>query len=227
MPELQTSLGPLRAILFDLDGTFLDTAPDLAGAINRMRAAREMPALPLETLAPFASQGARGLVGTGFGLSPDHPDYAPLRDEFFALYAQHLCEQTRPFEGIEQLVTLLADHGVQWGIVTNKSARFTTPLVERMPLLQGARVVVSGDTASQPKPHPAPFLHAALVLGIAPQHCLAVGDDERDIISGRSAGMRTAAAAWGYCGGGDPAQWGADLVFEHPHELARFLTEAG
>lgn len=223
MSEFHASPSAIQAVLFDLDGTLADTAPDLCGAINRMRASRDLAPLPLSRLRPFASQGARGLLAAGFDVTSDHPEFGVMREEFFATYAAHLCEETRLFASMEETITLLQRSGIPWGIVTNKPHRFTDPLVERLVLLKSAGVVVSGDTTAHAKPHPEPFLHAARILGIAPVRCLAIGDDERDIVAGQAAGMMTIAAAWGYCADSDPRTWNADATLENPAQLVTLL----
>jgi len=217
--------GSIHAVLFDLDGTLADTAPDLCGAINRMRIDRGLATLPIARLRPFASQGARGLLAAGFDVSLDHPEFAMMREEFFATYAAHLCEETQVFASMDETIALLKRNGISWGIVTNKPRRFTEPLVERLAILQTAGVVVSGDTTAHAKPHPEPFLHAARALGIAPRKCLAIGDDERDIVAGRAAGMMTIAAAWGYCADTDPRAWNADDTLDHPSQLVTKLKD--
>jgi len=212
-------------VLFDLDGTLADTAPDLCGAINRMRSGRGLIPLPLARLRPFASQGARGLLAAGFDVTSNHAEFAVMREEFFATYAAHLCEETQIFASMDETIALLQRNGIPWGIVTNKPRRFTEPLVARLSLLKNAGAIVSGDTTAHAKPHPEPFLHAARMLGIAPHHCLAIGDDERDIVAGQAAGMMTIAAAWGYSADSDPRTWSADATLDHPAQLLTLLRD--
>ncbi|TAK90269.1 MAG: phosphoglycolate phosphatase [Burkholderiaceae bacterium] len=211
------------ALLFDLDGTLADTAPDLAGAANALRIRRGLAPLPLEILRPWASHGARGLLGAAFELTPDDATFADMREEFLDYYAAHLAIQTCVFPAMAQLLDTLDARRVPWGIVTNKHTRFTTPLVAALGLAARARVVVSGDTTAHSKPHPAPLLHAAAALALDPQHCLYIGDDLRDVQAGRAAAMPTAAAAWGYCSDGPPDQWGADYLVHTPQELLPLL----
>jgi len=209
----------IQALLFDLDGTLADTAPDLAGAANALRIRRGLAPLPLEILRPWASHGARGLLGAAFELTPDDATFADMREEFLDYYASHLAIQTCVFPDMAQLLDTLDARRIPWGIVTNKHTRFTTPLVAALGLAERARVVVSGDTTPHAKPHPAPLLHAAAALALDPQHCLYVGDDLRDVQAGQAANMPTAAAAWGYCSDGPPERWGADYLIHTPQEL--------
>lgn len=212
-----------RAILFDLDGTLADTAPDLAGAMNRLRIARGLEPTPYERLRPVASAGARGLIGAAFGLTPGDEGYEELRVGFLDNYASALAVDSRLFDGIPALLDGLRGHGIAWGIVTNKAARFTEPLVQLIGL-DHAACVISGDTAAHPKPHPAPLLEAARRLQLAPEQCWYVGDDLRDIEAGRAAGMLTVAAAWGYCGHAEPTTWQADKLIATPLDLLSLLS---
>ncbi|OGT00109.1 MAG: phosphoglycolate phosphatase, partial [Gallionellales bacterium RBG_16_56_9] len=207
-----------RAILFDLDGTLVDTAPDLAAAVNRLRADRGLAPTPLALLRPFASAGARGLIGAAFQLQPSDPGYEELRVAFLDTYEAELVRESRLFDGIDKLLAEIAEMTLSWGIVTNKAARFTEPLVPRIGLQQAA-CIISGDTTSHPKPHPAPLLEAAHRLQLAPADCWYVGDDLRDIQAGQAAGMASIAAAWGYCGAIEPAAWGADDIAATPLDL--------
>ena|SRR5512134_1046593 len=214
---------PSRAVLFDLDGTLADTAPDLAGALNRLRADQGLEALPIERLRPFASAGARGLVHAGFGVKPGDADYDALREAFLEIYREHTCVQTRLFPGIAELLEALAQRGVPWGIVTNKATRFTDRIVEALGLKPAC--VVCGDTTEHLKPHPAPMRHAAEQLKLAAGDCMYLGDDLRDIQAGRAAGMRTVAVEWGYHHpeSGGPDAWNADAVIARPGDLIPLL----
>jgi phosphoglycolate phosphatase len=217
----------IRAVLFDLDGTLIDSAPDLGAAADKMRTDRGMPSLPADRYRPMAGAGARGMLGEAFGLTPEHPDYEALREEFFVNYEKRMTHLTTVFEGVEQLIEQLLHKQMRWGVVTNKSARFTEPLTLSMPLFTTASAVVSGDTTSHAKPHPAPLLEAVARLGLAPDQCIYVGDDERDIIAGLAAGMGTVAATYGYLGmKADPLQWGAHAVINSPTELLQLLGRA-
>ena len=191
---------PVRAVLFDLDGTLADTAADLANALNRVRADRALPPLPLATLRPQASHGARGLLAAGFGIGKEHAEFASLRDAFLAYYAGALCEHTTLFPQADRVLAEIERRGLRWGIVTNKASRFTVPVVERLALAGRAGAVICGDTTGESKPHPAPLLAGAAALAILPAQCVYVGDAERDIIAGHAAGILTLLAAYGYVG---------------------------
>ena len=217
----------IRAVLFDLDGTLIDSAPDLGAAADKMRTDRGLPSLPLERYRPMAGAGARGMLGEAFGINPDHPEFGVLRDEFFANYQACMTLRTRVFEGVEELVRRLTQNQLAWGVVTNKSARFTDPLTRALPLFASAGAVVSGDTTPHSKPHPAPLIEAAARLGIAPEHCIYVGDDERDIVAGLAANMGTVAATYGYLGSESNArEWGAHAEINFPLDLLQLLNLA-
>jgi N-acetyl-D-muramate 6-phosphate phosphatase len=216
------SLPKPRAILFDLDGTLADTAPDLAAAINLLETERGLPPTPYSRLRPVTSGGAPGLIKVAFGLKPDDDGYAELRTGFLANYAAALASASTLFDGVPDLLQGLQQRGLAWGIVTNKAMRFTDPLVPQIGL-QDAACVISGDTTAHSKPHPAPLLEAARRLALAPHECWYVGDDLRDIQAGRAAGMATIAAAWGYCGDVEPASWGADALAATPLQLLDWL----
>jgi phosphoglycolate phosphatase len=207
-----------RAILFDLDGTLADTAPDLAAAVNWLRTERGLEPTPYSVLRPTASAGARGMIGAAFGLAPGDEGYEELRLAWFDRYQSAMAVHSTLFDGIASLLDGIAAAGMQWGIVTNKPARFTDPLVPQIGLSH-AGCIVSGDTTGFAKPHPAPLLEGARRLGLAPEHCWYVGDDQRDVEAGRAAGMITVACAWGYCGTIDPATWGADFLLDTPTDL--------
>ena len=215
---------PYHGVFFDLDGTLADTAPDLVAATNQLLSARNLPLKPYEQLRPCASAGARGLIGGAFGIDTKHPDFIPLRDEFFANYEKALFVHSKLFEGMEHLLNQLESAQLPWGIVTNKSERFTNPLVDLMGLSQRSISTVSGDTTPHSKPHPEPILHAARIANLDPNKSLYVGDDIRDIIAGKAAGMKTVAAAYGYCGCKEPPEaWGADFIIQTPQELLQII----
>jgi phosphoglycolate phosphatase len=219
-----SSLPAPRAVLFDLDGTLADTAPDLAAAVNWMRTERGLEPTPYALLRPTASHGARGMIGAAFGLAPGDDGFDELRDQWFERYRSAMAVHSTLFDGVPDLLDGIAAAGMAWGIVTNKSARFTDPLVPLIGLAH-AGCVISGDTTPHAKPHPAPLLEAARRLDIDPTHCWYVGDDLRDIEAGRAAGMVTVACNWGYCGSIDPATWGADYQLDTPRQLLRMLLE--
>ncbi len=214
----------VRAVLFDLDGTLADTAADLGHVLNLQRLARGLEELPLDRLRPVVSQGARGLLRVGFGLTPGQPGYDALREEFLDLYARNLVRHTRLFEGMAEVLDALESRRLPWGVVTNKQARFTDPLLEALGLGQRAGCVISGDTCARAKPHPDPLLEAARRLGMPAAACIYVGDDERDMQAGRDAGMQPVVALYGYLGE-DPAphEWDADASIERPLALLNIL----
>jgi N-acetyl-D-muramate 6-phosphate phosphatase len=224
----QTGMKPaVRLVLLDLDGTLVDTAPDLAAAANRMRSARGIEPLPIDELRPYVSHGARGMVGRAFNVMTDDARYADLRNEFLCEYESALCVESALFPGMDHTLKQLENSGIKWGIVTNKFARFTLPLVQALNLLNRAACVVSGDTTQFSKPHPAPLLHALGCAAVDASLAMYVGDDQRDIDAGHAAGMRTVVASYGYLGNGVPyQQWGADDVIDSPAEILRLLNGA-
>ena len=212
-----------RAVLFDLDGTLADTAPDLAAALNRLRAAHGLAPMPVERLRPFASAGARGLVHAGFGAKPGDAEYDALREAFLDLYAEDPCSNTRLFPGMAELLEEIGRRALAWGIVTNKATRFTERIVAALGLAPDC--VACGDTTPHLKPHPDSLLHAAAQLALPPASCVYLGDDLRDIQAARSAGMRPVAVGWGYHhpDGGGPEGWSADAVIARPRDLIALL----
>jgi 2-phosphoglycolate phosphatase len=213
-----------RAVLFDLDGTLADTAPDLAAAVNWLLTERGRAPAPYALLRPTASAGARGMIGAAFGLVPGDDGYEELRQQWFARYQAAMAVHTTLFDGIAELLDGIRAAGMAWGIVTNKPARFTDPLVPQIGLGH-AGCIVSGDTTAHAKPHPDPLLEGARRLGMAPADCWYVGDDLRDIEAGRAAGMVTVACNWGYCGATAPGTWGADYLLDTPRHLLATLQE--
>ncbi len=214
----------IRAVLFDLDGTLADTAADLGLALNLLLTEYGKTSLPIAICRKHASSGARGLIQAGFGIAAEAPEYLKLKDRFLELYGNNICVKTKLFPGIPQLLDALEERSIPWGIVTNKAARFTTPLVSALGLATRACCVISGDTTPYSKPHPAPLLCAAELIRIEPEACLYIGDDLRDVQAARAAGMPVLAAGFGYLGdAGDPSGWGADAVIEKPTDILNFL----
>ena len=220
-------LSDIRAVLFDLDGTLIDSAPDLGDAADKMRTDRGLPSLPEALYRPMAGAGARGMLKVAFDITPEHPTYEAFREEFFVNYERAMTVRTYIFDGVIDVIDALRQRDMPWGVVTNKMARFTDPLTQAMPLFSSASAIVSGDTTAHAKPHPAPMFEAARRLGLSPEVCLYVGDDERDIVAGRAAGMRTVAASYGYLGEKtNIASWGADLHIDSPLNILQWLTKA-
>ena len=219
---------PVDAVLFDLDGTLADTAGDLALALNRVRADRGLPPVPLAKLRAHASSGARGLLAAGMGITPAAAEYETLREAFLAHYSACLAETTVLFAGVAELLDVLERRRMPWGIVTNKFSRYTGPVVSALALADRAATVVSGDTTPHAKPHPAPLLHAAGELDVAASRCIYVGDDLRDIVAGNAAGMPTIVAEYGYMGNeGTSDTWPATGWIADPLALLDWLPAAG
>lgn len=206
-------------VLFDFDGTLADTAPDLAAAANLQRSYRGLEPLPYEALRPYASHGARGLLKAALDLDPGSEEYERTRQRFLHDYAQAMLVRTSLFAGIDALLDRMAEASMDWGIVTNKVESLALPIVRHLGLEPRCRVTVGGDTTPHTKPHPEPLLHAARQAGFTPAQCLYVGDDERDILAGKAAGMATVAAGYGYCSLDDPARWQADAIAHQPADL--------
>ena len=218
----------LRTVLFDLDGTLADTAPDLAFALNALLSEHGRPELPYDRIRPEASHGARALLRLGFGITPDDQGYDALRCRFLDLYGANLCRETRLFPGVSELLEALPRQGLSWGIVTNKPAALTGPLVHALGLATTAACVVSGDTTRNAKPHPEPLLYACMQCRSAPAACVYVGDAARDIEAGRLAGMRTLVAMFGYLRAtDDPLRWGADALVHAPGEILEWIDDHG
>jgi phosphoglycolate phosphatase len=216
----------ISAVLFDLDGTFADTAPDLAAALNHVRQHHQLDPLPLDTLRPQASHGSVGLIGVGFGIAPEDPRFNALRDAFLAHYTAHICDHTRLFDGMAELIDQLEARYLPWGIVTNKPHRFTLPLMQALGYAHRAACLVSGDTCAQPKPHAMPMLHAAKLLNVGPEECLYLGDDKRDMEAANAANMRGIIARYGYLDlQADLATWQAAAIIDAPLELLNHLSD--
>jgi 2-phosphoglycolate phosphatase len=212
-----------KAVLFDLDGTLADTAPDLGYAVNLMRMARGMPALPLHVTRPVTSAGARGMLHVGLAVTPEHAHYEALRQEFLDLYAENLCRETRLFPGMAELLDALEDRELLWGVVTNKPERYTHPLLKLLGLHERAACIIGGDTTGKIKPDPTPLFAAAERMRLCPEECVYFGDDLRDVQAGRAAGMKVIVAGFGYLNGSDPKTWGADGIVLTPHGLLEHL----
>lgn len=218
----------IQGVLFDLDGTLADTAPDLGGALNRLRVESGLTEMPASELRPHTSAGARGLIGAGFGIAPDDGRYPALVERFLNIYESALCVHTRLFDGMDEVLIRLERAGLPWGVVTNKAARFTLPLMRGLGLHERAASIVSGDSVPVAKPDPAGLRLAASQMKVDPAHCIYVGDDERDIQAARASGMRSVSAAFGYLGcGRPPHEWGADHLIHHPLELLPLLKSPG
>jgi len=214
----------IEGVFFDLDGTFADTAPDLGAALNHVRSLHNLPPLPIEITRLQASHGSAGLLKLGFNVEPDAAEFPALREAFLAYYSANICVHTTLFAGMAKLINTLEQRGLPWGIVTNKPHRFTLPLMQALGYAGRTACLVSGDTCAHAKPHPEPLLHAARITGVAPQNCLYLGDDKRDIEAGRAAEMKTLIALFGYI---DPQadldSWQADASIASPLELLEYL----
>lgn len=214
----------IQAVLFDLDGTLADTARDLGFALNEQRRLHGLAPLPFEAIRPQASHGARGLLKLGFNITPDVPDFTAMRTQYLDLYQRHICDHTVLFPGMEELLRTLEQRGLQWGVVTNKPARFTLPLMAALKLDRRAACIVSGDTTANSKPHPEPLLTAALQIGVKPEACLYLGDAERDVEAAVAAGMKVLIANYGYLAEEDqPETWGAHGRIDAPLDLLHYL----
>lgn len=213
----------IQAVLFDLDGTLIDSAPDLGAAADKMRTDRGLASLPQSRYRPMAGSGARGMLGIAFDMRPDHADYEAMKEEFFVNYERCMTKQTFAFDGVEALIENLIQRKLPWGVVTNKSARFAEPLTRAIPLFASAGTVISGDTTAHAKPHPEPLFEAARRLKVDPKRCIYVGDDHRDIVAGQAAGMGTVAATYGYLGNVHTADWGAHASIASPNDLLLYI----
>ena len=214
----------IGAVLFDLDGTLADTALDLGFALNQQLRVHGLMPVPQEMIRPQASHGARGLLKLGFGVTPESPNFAALRNEFLALYAQHICDHTVLFPGVLELLQALETRGLPWGVVTNKPARFTLPLMQALKLERRAACIISGDTTAHSKPHPEPLLTASAQVSAPPATCLYVGDAERDVAAALAAGMRTLIANYGYIADEErPDTWGAHGRIDAPQDVLDYL----
>jgi phosphoglycolate phosphatase len=215
----------IQTVLFDLDGTLLDTAPDLANALNAVLRNNNRSPLPFDQIRPVVSHGGRALIELGFKLGPDHPDFAPLKRQLLDYYEAHIAEQTTLFPGMSEVLNSIEQRGFNWGVVTNKPAWLTEPLMDALDLSQRAATIVSGDTLNECKPHPAPLLHACKLVDSQPENCLYVGDAERDIRAGHNAGMPTLVAMFGYLMKDDkPETWGATALIQQPSDILGWIA---
>jgi phosphoglycolate phosphatase len=213
-------------ILFDLDGTLVDTAPDLGYALNLQRELHGLAHLPIEAIRPFASHGSKGLLNIGFGLTPEDDSFETMRIEYLDLYDQVFTRSPVLFNGVGKLLANLQKSDIKWGVVTNKPRRFAAPLIESMQLRTTMACLVCGDDAALPKPAPDSLLMACEQSLVKPEDCLYVGDAERDIEAGNAAGMKTVVALWGYIDTTDkPVTWGADFAIDHPSELIALMPK--
>ncbi len=211
-------------VFFDLDGTLVDTAPDLAYALNQVLEEQGKHPLPYEAIRAVASHGSAGLLGLAFGIRPDDAEYASLQERFIAIYQANLTRASTLFPGMESVIDALEKSGIPWGVITNKPAYLTDPLMAGLGLNSRAACIVSGDTTANSKPHPEPMLHACKLTEADPAQCLYIGDAQRDIEAGRNANMHTIVACYGYLGDHDkPESWQADAMIQHPSELSQWI----
>jgi len=216
----------IQSVLFDLDGTFADTAPDLAHALNQTLSAHQKSKLSLAEIRPVVSHGGKALIELGFQIPDTDPNFEPLRLELLEYYKQDIAKHTQLFDGIAELLTQLQEYKVCWGIVTNKPSWLTEPLMEALGISQQACSIVSGDTLAVNKPNPEPLLHAANECQVNANDCLYIGDAERDIIAGKRANMLTMVANYGYINNADdPESWQADAYIDHPSEIFNWICQ--
>jgi phosphoglycolate phosphatase len=221
---LTSNRNNIKAVLFDLDGTFADTAPDLAAALNQVLAEENKPALPFETIRPVVSHGGIALIRLGFNFDEQHTDFNRLKNRFLEIYQKNISTLTTVFDGINELLETIENKQIAWGIVTNKPSWLTNPLMEQMGYTNRAATIVSGDTTKERKPHPEPLFYACREIKCQPSECLYIGDAERDIIAGNAAGMTTLTALFGYIEPNDqPENWGADAMIKHPKEIEAYI----
>lgn len=221
---MRLRLNNVKAVLFDLDGTLLDSAPDLSFAANQLRIRRGKEALPMSAYRPFVGTGARGMVRIALSITPEDESFEDLKEEFFQAYEACMGQNSQLFDGVDVLLTKLVTQNIPWGIVTNKAERFTLPIVNAVTQFSSAGALVCGDTTMHSKPHPLPLQEAAKRLGVPTQQCVYVGDDERDIQAARAAGMQSVAAAYGYLGGVETlTAWQPDFIINSPTEISGLL----
>lgn len=221
-----STLSPIRTVLFDLDGTLADTAPDLAYALNQVLIEQGRDPLPFETIRPVVSHGGQALTRLGFDMDPGHPDFAPRYQRLLDIYRDNIARETSLFPGMAELLAEIEHNHMNWGVVTNKPAWLTHPLMEGLGLSERAACIVSGDTCENRKPHPEPILHGCRLAGSEARHCIYIGDAQRDIEAGQRAGLRTVVALFGYLGEHDhPEDWQADVLLHSPGEIAAWIAD--
>ncbi|HGX92954.1 MAG TPA: HAD family hydrolase [Candidatus Tenderia sp.] len=222
---MKTHTSIFNTVLFDLDGTLADTAPDLANALNAVRCDRGHRPLPYERIRPVVSHGTNALIELGFQIRPDNKAFDEIKGQLLDFYQAHIAVETRLFPGMAEVLRTIEAQGKNWGVVTNKPGYLTTPLMQALHLEERAACIVSGDTTARPKPDPAPMYHACKLAGSRAEQCLYIGDAKRDIEAGRNAGMKTLAALFGYLNEADtPSEWGADGLIQHPSDILNWLT---
>ena len=214
----------IHNVLFDLDGTLADTAPDLASAVNKVLKEHNKGSVDLEIIRPAVSLGGVAMVSMAFGIEESDPQFKQISERFLDIYSDHIADETQIFPGMDHVLDQLDSDNISWGIVTNKSSWLTLPLLQALELDQRAGCIISGDTLEHKKPHPAPMLHACELLSCDPATTVYVGDAQRDIAAGLNAGMHTIVARYGYIGRDEsPETWGADAIINTPKELLDWL----
>jgi len=217
-------MNKITTVLFDLDGTLIDTAPDMARALNLLLEEQQYPMLPYEKIRPVVSNGSQALVNLGFQDTVDAEKLEQLKQRYLEIYESNLCVESRLFDGLASILERIEQQHMKWGVVTNKPGWLTEPLLQQLQLSERSSCIVSGDTTAYRKPHPEPMLYACKQAGSKPAECLYIGDARRDIEAGRNAGMTTMVAAYGYIGEWENVDsWNADLLIQHPSELDRIL----
>lgn len=215
----------IKAVLFDLDGTLIDSAPQLVGALNQLRQQYDLPPIPFLVGRPFASHGAAGLLKAGFNMEKNDPLFDARVQEFLDIYKEVFNLNMQCMEGIEELINTLNHRKISWGIMTNKAKKFAQPIVSSHPLLKSAACLIAGDDVSVPKPSPEGLIKASQMLSIEPSDIIYLGDDRRDVMAANDAGMLSIAARYGYLEAGDDAKsWGAQYIIDKPSELLDFLN---
>ncbi|HEY3858465.1 MAG TPA: HAD-IA family hydrolase [Gammaproteobacteria bacterium] len=215
----------VELVLFDLDGTLMDTAPDMGAALNILRAEHNLPPLSADRIRPQVSHGAMGLLKLGFGIEPQDARFSEMRSRYLDIYEKHLADETQVFHGVDKVLDGLEQQGITWGIVTNKPGWLTDPLLEARGLKTRATCVVSGDTVARRKPFPDPLLHAAVLCNKSADKAIYVGDAQRDVQSAHAAGMLAVVAMYGYLGEEDrPDNWKPDHMIMHPSELLTWIA---